>query len=400
MSFTPLVLGRPGPEVHLSVTLVTDHNQPGTLLSFQVPVKVSTVTSGTGTLYLEWEILRDDEIVAKQVSPITFHGAAGEEILLNEAINLVDTIAAGTHVYNLKAQVISYNNIAINPLLGKPQIGARFPSEAPIVRDGITGPTGPTGPTGETGSQGDQGSPGDKGPTGPSGPGPTGPTGDTGPTGPTGTPSTTGSGIGITGATGPTGPTGYGVTGATGATGIGSTGPTGVGNPGPTGDTGFTGVTGPTGSIAITGATGITGTGGGRGPQGADYFPQKFAGKLTFNSQPSIEVPGVGVYNIQTLPGLPVRAGQRVFLEFLAEFRFNQRPAFDVRIVDQNGTLIFRSEEMYMFWGSPMNWYPMAFSWVDEISADSTRVYTAQVANGSNPLTIQFWDFRATVLEE
>lgn len=192
MSFTPLVLGRPGPEVHLSVTLVTEHNQPGTLLNFQVPVKISTVTSGTGTLYLEWELIRGNELVAKQVSPMTFQGAAGEELLINESINFIDSIGPGTHVYNLKAQVISFNNVAANPLLGKPQTGARFPSEAPIVRDGITGPTGPTG------SEGDQGFPGGKGPTGPSGPGPTGSTGDRGPTGPEGTSSGTVTGIGIT----------------------------------------------------------------------------------------------------------------------------------------------------------------------------------------------------------
>jgi hypothetical protein len=408
MSFTPLVLGRPGPEVHLTVTLVTDNDQPGALLSFRVPVKASTQASGAGALYIEWELWRGDVLVAKQVSPMTFVAPAGEEQLLNEVIDVVDSIGAGTHVYNLKAQVVAFNNITDNALLGKPQIGARFPAETAIIGDGITGPTGPTGPTGGTGAKGEGGDPGDHGTVGTGVSGPTGPTGPTGDTGPTGTTSLTGSGIALTGATGPTGPTGHGWTGATGVTGIGAAGPTGVGSVGATGATGLRGPTGPTGSgEGVTGPTGAPNPiSGGKGPKGANYSPLRFGGNL--NSGLAFVPIRLFWWPVQTLPRLPVRAGQKVFLEFLASIRSDLGGTtgpdyydFRYQIVDKDHNVVVHSDTISYGWGRAVLDNTLLVNWVDEIADNSTRVYELQVITNSSPGsgTIRYYNFRATVLE-
>lgn len=406
MSFTPLVLGRPGPEVHLTVTLVTDYDQPGTLLSFRVPVKVSTLASGTGVLYIEWELWRGDVLVAKQVSPITLVAAAGEEQLLSEVIDAVDSIGAGTHIYNLKAQVVSFNNIAANSLLGKPQIGARRPAEGAVVGDGITGPTGPTGPTGHTGAKGEQGDPGANGTMAGTGvTGPTGLTGETGDTGPTGTASSTGSGIALTGATGPTGSTGYGPKGATGGTGIGITGTTGEGITGPTGETGQTGPTGPTGSgEGVTGPTGVKNpVRAGRGPQGADYSPIRFGGNL--DSSTGFKDLQTFFFPLISIPQLPVRAGQKVLLELLISMRDNGTSnnvcSFEYQIVDSDhNNALIKSGAISYKWGDTTTIdNTFLIDWVDVIPDNSTRFYTVLLKQISGLLTARYYNFRATVLE-
>lgn len=152
MSFTPLVLGKPGPEVQLAATLVTESDQPGTLFRFLVPLKVSTQFSGTGSLHLEWELARGNVIVAQQVSPIDIHSSAGKVQLLHETIDVVDQIGAGTHTYKLKAKIVSFRNIAAHPLVGTPKVCMEdIPIAESVGLDGaawLKGATGPEDPSG------------------------------------------------------------------------------------------------------------------------------------------------------------------------------------------------------------------------------------------------------------
>jgi hypothetical protein len=403
MSFTPLVLGKPGPELHMAITFRADYDPPATLFSIQVPLKLYTISSGAGMLYVEWNLLRGDVLIAKQISPLTLSAPAGEEQLLVEVINVMDDVGAGTHIYSLKAHVVSFSNIAAQPLMGKPEISVRIPASGPLVEDGITGATGPTGPTGDTGAGGDQGDPGNKGATGIGLPGPTGSTGATGATGPTGR-GDTGSGTGPTGATGPTGPTGYGVTGETGIDGMGNTGPTGFGATGPTGPTGESGPKGLTGrGPTILGATGITGLTGGRGPKGEDYFPVQFAGNYTYNEQPAIDIPGTAEWiTIQTLPQIAVEPGQTIFLEFLCEIRCEldeSRLTAGYVFSDDRSSINLFSNTIFIGSGKGLYRYPMLISWAEIISDSSGGVYSFRMS-GNIPFTIQFWNFRATVLDK
>ncbi len=403
MSFTPLMLGKPGQELHLAITYRADYDPPATLFSIQVPLKLSTISSGSGMLYVEWNIWRGDALIAKQVSPVTVSASAGEEQLLSPVIDFMDDVGAGTHIYNLKVHVISFSNIAAEPLLGKPEISVRIPASGPLVEDGITGPTGPTGPTGATGAKGDGGDPGNHGPTGIGLPGPTGATGATGATGPTGT-GDAASGTGATGATGPTGSTGYGVTGPTGFDGMGNTGPTGMGVGGPTGLTGESGPTGITGrGPTVLGATGMTGLTGGIGPQGEDYFPIQFAGNYNYNEQPAIEIPGTGEWvTIQALPQISVEPDQKIFLEFLCEIRCEldeSRLTAHYRFLDSASNINVLPGSIFIGSGDGLYRYPMLIQWVDTITDSYDVVYSFQM-NGNIPFTIQFWDFRATVLDK
>lgn len=410
MSFTPLELGRPGPGVHQTLTLVTDFDQSETLLRFRIPLKVSIITPGDGALYVEWEITRGNMLVAKHMSPIMVHTMVGEQLLLDEIVDAVDNLGAGTHIYSLKAQVVSFVNIAAHPLVGKAQLGATIQSEEPVLLPGITGPTGPTGPTGDTGEPGDPGAGGKRGNPGAGVTGASGQTGPTGPTGPTGTSSSAGSGMGPTGVTGPTGPTGYGSTGPTGDTGIGATGPTGIGNTGPTGETGRTGPKGPPGTggtgVPPTGATGITGFTGARGPQGDDYFPIRQAGRLIYDGQPPIDIPGDGpsYVTIQTLPPLPVKAGQRVFLEFLCQLQADNGSTVEFRIVDQDNNIVANAKNIPSstgYSGAIYTFrYPVLISWIDTITEPSTKAYSLQTKSFVYPFKVDFWNFRATVLEQ
>ncbi len=403
MSFTPLMLGKPGPELHLAITYKADYDPPPTLLSIQVPLRLSTISSGSGMLYVEWNLWRGDALIAKQVSPVTVFASAGEEQLLSPVIDFMDDVGAGTHIYNLKVHVISFSNIAAEPLLGKPEIGARIPPSGPLVGDGITGPTGPTGPTGATGAKGDGGEPGNHGPTGLGLPGSTGTTGATGATGPTGT-GNAASGIGATGATGPTGPTGYGVMGPTGFDGIGNTGPTGMGAGGPTGPTRESGPKGITGRGAtVLGATGITGLTGGRGPKGEDYVPILYAGNYTYNEEPAIDIPGTGEWvTVQTLPQIVVEPGQKILLEFLCEIRCEideSRLSAQYMFSDSASNINLQAGSILIGSGNGLYRYPMLINWVDIISDSSGRMYSIKMMSGDIPFTIQFWNFRATVLD-
>jgi hypothetical protein len=403
MSFTPLVLGKPGPELHLVITDRADYDPPATLFSIQVPLKLSTISTGAGMLYVEWNLWRGDVLIAKQLSPLTVSAAAGEEQLLVDDIDFMDDVGAGTHIYSLKAHVVSFSNIAAEPLLGKPEIGLKVPASGPVVQDGVTGPTGPTGPTGDTGAKGDGGDPGNKGPTGVGLPGPTGSTGATGATGPTGT-GDAASGTGATGATGPTGPTGYGVTGHTGFDGMGNTGPTGMGAGGPPGPTGESGPKGITGRGAtVLGATGLTGLTGGIGPKGEDYFPIQSAGNYTYNEQPAIDIPGTYEWiTVQTLPQISVEPDQKVFLEFLCEIRCEldeSRLTAQFRFLDSASNINVLPGSIFIGSGEGLYRYPMLVQWVDTITDPYDVIYSFQM-NGNIPFTIQFWDFRATVLDK
>jgi hypothetical protein len=403
MSFTPLVLGKPGPELHMAITFRADYDPPATLFSIQVPLKLSTISTGAGMLYVEWNLLRGDVLIAKQVSPLTLSAPAGEEQLLVNVIDFMDDIGAGTHIYSLKAHVVSFSNIAAHPLLGKPEIGSRIPASGPVVKDGVTGPTGPTGPTGDTGAKGDGGDPGNHGVPGIGLPGPTGSTGATGATGPTGTGGTA-SGTGPTGATGPTGPTGYGVTGETGFDGMGNTGPTGFGSTGPTGPTGESGPKGLTGrEPTVLGATGMTGLTGGRGPQGENFFPVQFAGNYTYNEQPAIDIPGTGEWvTVQVLPQISLEPGQKVFLEFLGEIRCEideNRLTAGYLFADDRSSINLFSSNIFIGSGKGLYRYPMLINWVDIISDSSGGVYSFRMS-GDIPFTVQFWNFRATVLDK
>ncbi len=402
MSFTPLVLGQPGPELHMVITFRTDYDPPSALFSIQVPFKLSTISTGAGMLYVEWNLLRGDMLIAKQMSPLTLSAPAGEEQLLVDVIDFMDDVGAGSHIYSLKAQVVSFSNIAAQPFIGKPEIGARIPASAPVLVNGITGPTGPTGPTGDTGAEGDQGDPGNRGVTGIGLPGPTGSTGATGATGLTGM-GDTGSGIGPTGATGPTGPTGYGITGNTGFDDIGNTGPTGFGATGPTGPTGESGPKGLTGGRpTVFGATGPTGFGGGRGPQGENYFPLQFAGNYTYNEQPAIDIPGTGEWvTVQVLPQISVEPGQKVFLEFLGEIRCEldeSRLTARYMFSDSASNINIDPGSIFIGSGEGQYRYPMLIQWVDTITEPYSVVYSFKMS-GNIPFSVQFWDFRATVLD-
>lgn len=402
MSFTPLVLGKPGQELHMAITFRADYDPPATLFSIQVPLKLSTISSGAGMLYVEWNLLRGDVLIAKQISPLTLSAPAGEEQLLVDVIDFMDDVGAGTHIYSLKAHVVSFSNIAVEPLLGKPEISARIPALAPVLVDGITGPTGPTGPTGDTGAGGDQGDPGNKGVTGIGLPGPTGSTGATGATGPTGR-GDTGSGTGPTGATGPTGPTGYGVTRETGIDGMGNTGPTGFGATGPTGPTGESGPKGLTGrGPTVLGATGITGLTGGRGPKGEDYFPVQFAGNYTYNEQPAIDIPGTGEWvTVQELPQISVEPGQKIFLEFLGEIRcaLDESPLnAQYMFSDSASNINILPGSIFIGSGEGQYRYPMLIQWVDTITEPYSVVYSFKMS-GNIPFSVQFWNFRTTVLD-
>ena len=403
MSFTPLILGKPGPELHLAITYRVDYDPSATLFSIQVPLKLSTISTGAGMLYVEWNLLRGDALIAKKLSPLSISASAGEEQLLVDVIDFMDDVGAGTHIYSLKAHVASFSNITSQPLLGKPEIGARIPASGPLVQDGVTGPTGPTGPTGDTGAKGDGGDPGNHGPTGIGLPGPTGSTGATGATGPTGT-GDAASGTGTTGATGPTGPTGYGVTGATGFDAIGNTGPTGFGAIGPTGQTGESGPKGLTGrGPTVVGATGITGLTGGRGPKGEDYFPIQSAGNYTYNAQPAIDIPGTGEWvTVQTLPQISVEPDQKVFLEFLCEIRCEldeSRLTAQYRFLDSASNITIDPGSIFIGSGEGLYRYPMLVQWVDTITDPYEVVYSFQMS-GNIPFTVQFWNFRATVLDK
>ena len=415
MSFTPLVLGRPGLEVHLTVTLITDDDQSGALLSFQVPLRASTITSGNGVLYIEWELLRGELLLTKQVSTISLQASPGEEFLSNEIIEAIDSIGVGTHVYNLKAKVIAFHNVVNPPLIGTPHIGFKLPLETPIVKSGLTGPTGPTGPTGGTGTHGDQGPGGKRGATGPGVTGVTGPTGATGATGPTGSSgSSTGSVRGPTGVTGSTGPTGYGPPGVPGPTGFGPTGPTGVGSTGPTGETGATGPTGPTGvGIPVRGPTGPTGFDGNIGAQGEDYMPLRYARSPLSNPPQSITIPAgnsTGDWiTIETLSRLPIRGGQDVLLEMLLVFRSSYSISFstvfqyDYQIVDLEQNAVIQSGGIGFGWkradGTLYN--TQKINGVDAVSGNSNRVYSFQIRNRNGFQSfVDQWDFRASVFEE
>lgn len=402
MSFTPLVLGQPGPELHMVITFRTDYDPPSALFSIQFPLKLSTISTGAGMLYVEWNLLRGDMLIAKQVSPLTLSAPAGEEQLLVNVIDFTDDLGAGTHIYSLKAHVVSFSNIAAQPLIGKPEIGARIPASAPVLVDGVTGPTGPTGPTGDTGAKGDGGDPGYHGVQGIGLPGPTGSTGATGATGPTGTGDTAG-GTGPTGATGPTGPTGYGTTGETGSDDMGNTGPTGFGATGPTGPTGESGPKGLTGrGPTVLGATGMTGLTGGRGPKGEDYFPVQFSGNYTYNEQPAIDIPGTGEWvTVQVLPQISVEPGQKVFLEFLGEIRCEideSRLTAQYRFLDSASNINILSGSIFIGSGEGQYRYPMLIQWVDTITDSYEVVYSFQMS-GNIPFSVQFWDFRTTVLD-
>lgn len=403
MSFTPLVLGKPGPELHMAITFRTDYDPPATPFIIQVPLKLTTISSGTGMLYVEWNLFRGDALIAKKLSPLSVSASAGEVQLLVDVIDFMDDVGAGTHIYSLKAHVVSFSNIAAQLLLGKPEISARIPASGPLVEDGITGPTGPTGPTGDTGAGGDQGDPGNKGPTGIGLPGPTGSTGATGATGPAGR-GDTGSGTGPTGATGPTGPTGYGVTGETGIDGLGNTGPTGFGATGPTGPTGESGPKGLTGrGPTVLGATGITGLTGGRGPKGEDYVPILYAGNYTYNEQPAIDIPGTGEWvTVQTLPQIVVEPGQKILLEFLCEIRCEideSRLSAQYMFSDSASNINLQAGSIFIGSGNGLYRYPILINWVDIISDSSGRMYSIKMMSGDIPFTIQFWNFRATVLD-
>ncbi len=159
MSFIPLVLGSPGPTVQLAATVVTDYNQPDTLFRFLIPLKVSTCLPGAGSLDMEWELSRDGVVVAQQVSPVDIYASAGKVQLLNEIIDFIDHIEAGTHIYKVKAKIVSFRNIAAHPLVGNPQVRIEdIPVAEPVALDGAawltdaTGPTGPAGPKGPMGS--------------------------------------------------------------------------------------------------------------------------------------------------------------------------------------------------------------------------------------------------------
>lgn len=120
-------------------------------------------------------------------------------------------------------------------------------------------------------------------------------------------------------------------------------------------------------------------------------------------------MPSEGTASIQTLPVLPVRAGQKVFLEFYSEIRFVNREFahFIYEIVDQNNQQVFYSNQIDAGWGAlntgsdnTGNRFTMLVNWMDDINTDTTRVYTARIINnGPIPLTVQFWDFRATVIQ-
>ncbi|MFM9331494.1 hypothetical protein [Paenibacillus mesotrionivorans] len=159
MSFIPIVLGSPGPTVQLAATVVTDFDQPDTLFRFLIPLKVSTCFPGAGSLHMEWELSRDGDVVAQQISPVDVHAPVGKVQLLNESIDFIDHIEAGTHIYKVKAKIISFRNIAAHPLVGNPQVSIEdIPVAEPVALDGagrltdVTGPTGPSGPPGPKGS--------------------------------------------------------------------------------------------------------------------------------------------------------------------------------------------------------------------------------------------------------
>lgn len=409
MSFTPLMLGRPGPEIHLPVTLVMDDEQTSILLSFQVPLKVSTVTTGSGVLYLEWEIVRGDQLVAKQLSPVMVNASAGEEILLSETIDFIDYAGAGTLIYDLKARVISFNNIAPQPLLGRPQIGTRLSPAEPAILIGITGATGPTGASGPQGPKGATGAEGIKGLTGFSIKGATGATGWTGTPGSIGMPDGTAQITGPTGATGPKGAPGFGPTGPTGPMGIGAIGPAGVGATGPTGETGSPGATGMPGEGAtILGPTGPTGFTGNRGPQGENYSSVRSASKLSDSGPPSVNVtaPGGSItwITVQELPTLAVTPGQNVFLEFLCDIHYESNPNYGLmgycQIVELISGEILQTGIISLGWYGGENRRIFALSGVDNTSLDSTKEYAVQMATQQYPFTVQYWNFRATVIDE
>lgn len=294
MSFTPLVLGRPGPEVHLAATLVMDYDQPGTLFRFLIPLKVSTLLSGAGSLHMEWELARGDVIVAREVSPIRIYASAGEMQVLNETIDVIDHIGAGTHIYKVKAKIVSFSNIAAHPFVGKPQVRAGIPAAEPITLDGLTGPAGPTGPLGSA------------------------------------------------------------------------------------------------------------------GPKGNVYHPIRSAGKLTYHAQPSVKVPAfdgtMRWTTVQTHPPLPGRPGQTVFQEVLLGIHFEGGPkkTFEVyyRIFDENNNATINSGSVHCGWGVGENLYMMLMNWLDSVTEPSDGAYAFQVRSTTYPFTVQYWSFRATVLEE
>ncbi len=410
MSFTPLILGRPGPEVHLPVTLVTDYDQTSMLLSFQVPFKVSTVTPGNGALYIEWELVRGDELVAKQMTPIMVQTSAGEELLLSETIDFIDSAGAGTHIYDLKVRVISFNNIAAQPLLGRPHVGTRLPADEPAILIGLTGVTGATGASGPQGRTGATGARGATGPTGMGLAGFTGPTGRQGPTGSMGLPDGTESVTGSTGATGPKGATGVGSTGPTGPMGFGATGPAGLGMTGPTGETGNPGPTGMSGADAtVLGATGPTGFAGGRGAQGEDYSAVRSSGRLSdSSSQSPVNVPAftgaVSWTTLQALPPLPVTPGQSVLLELLTDIQYDSGPDYGInayyQIVEQTADEVIQTGVIAFGWNAGNNRYTSVINGLDTAMLSTTKEYSLQVRALAYAFTVQYWNFRATVIEE
>lgn len=261
--FTPILLGIPGAANSLAAIVEQTEYHSRTQLNFSIPFRFQIQNTGSYMLVLGAELRKNGQILKLLTDPYTGSGAADEIVAGVIDFDILDTLAVGSHPYEVRVNVLAYQNVKAHPEAGLPATSLQLS----LDDDGI-GPAGPPGPSGPPGPEGSQGATGKTGSTGATGYGATGPTGFTGATGETGLFILTG---GNTGATGLTGPTGDAITGPTGSIGVGSDGSTGHGLTGPTGHIGLTGNTGGRGSGTIPGPTGPRGPTGSRGPTGPDY---------------------------------------------------------------------------------------------------------------------------------
>ncbi|MEK4850820.1 hypothetical protein NST04_13340 [Paenibacillus sp. FSL H7-0756] len=264
-SLIPVQLGSPGPAIRMASPILLEESHPFFQIDFSVPLSFQPAAPGNYHLIVGLSVLKDGKIIYTLTEPFIGSGNAGEALIADVNARITGSFGQGGQFFELELQILSSQNIAANPLAGRPAVSV----QGVAADEEEVGPTGPTGTQGPRGTKGPKGPTGSTGPTGTTGPGIQGVKGPKGPTGPTGVVVATGAGS-VTGATGVTGPDGVGPTGATGMTGIGATGMTGYGPQGPTGTTGARGVTGPTGpGSGATGDTGPTGPTGITGPSRA-----------------------------------------------------------------------------------------------------------------------------------
>ncbi|WP_340024882.1 hypothetical protein MHI24_07050 [Paenibacillus sp. FSL K6-1096] len=259
----PVQLGSPGPAIRLASPVLLEESHPSFQIDFSLPLSFKPVVTGNYHLIVELSVLKDGDIIHTLTEPYIGSGDAGETLIADVNARIAGSFGQGGQSFELELQVLSFQNIAVNPLAGLPAVSVQG-----VAADEVeVGPPGPTGPQGPRGTKGPKGPTGSTGPTGTTGAAIQGVKGPKGPTGPTGVIVAIG---GVTGATGVTGPDGIGPAGPTGMTGIGASGMTGYGPQGPTGTTGARGVTGDTGPDSwVTGDTGPTGLTGATGPSRA-----------------------------------------------------------------------------------------------------------------------------------